>query len=169
MNHLSLKNRDKSFLKTLLFILKAVSYLFNLYVGIPSFLIKTYTRLALISLQAPHTGNLHISSSTIQQLTSYLFKPYIGVVLIFLQALYGGTLHISSRDRNGANFLLAASPRPEKTSHRPDSLRAESLFCFPPRLNSKKNFTRPASPRSEFHLCSPPRPDFRGYIYFSKI
>ena len=67
MSYLSLKNKDKSFLNTLLFILKAVSYLFNLYVDVPSYLIKTYTRLVLISLQAPHTGSLHISSSTIQQ------------------------------------------------------------------------------------------------------
>ena len=66
-----------------------------------------------------------------------------------------------NRDRNGANFLLSASTRPEKTSHRPDSPRAESLFCSPPHLDPKKTFTRPASPRSEFHLCSPapPRPD----------
>ena len=42
---------------------------------------------------------------------------------------------VSIRDRNEANFLLPASSRPEKTSHRPDSPRAESLFCSPPRLD----------------------------------
>ena len=53
---------------------------------------------------------------------------------------------VRTRDRNGANFLLPASPRPEKTSHRSDSLRAESLFCSPAHLDPKKTFTRPASP-----------------------
>ena len=62
-----------------------------------------------------------------------LFRLHEVATLATLQ-----NLDNSTRDRNGANFLLPASSRLEKTSHRPDSLRAESLFCSLARLDPKK-------------------------------
>ena len=74
---------------------------------------------------------------------------------------------VFTRDRNGANFLLPASSRSEKTSHRPDSLGAESLFCSPLRLDPRKTFTRPTLIRKGL-LPAPPRLQ-KIHLFFENI